>query len=396
MAAELPFAQGGVTPLASAVRRVSTSPDTREMRTAALLRAVAALVHGGDEQSTGEGEDPLAVAEAAVAAAGRELAQLRGFKARTDRQMEELFETITAYAALDYHRRVTVHDGNDDITNAMSIGLNMMGEELSHTMTQLVGARDDALAASRSKSAFLANMSHELRTPLNAIIGYSEMIREALVETGQDELTRDINRVMFAGRHLLLVIQDVLDLSRIEAGRLDIHPEAVDLRIMVEELQATLEPSVAAAGNTFGTRIDLPRPVLWTDPLRLQQVLLNLLGNANKFTQQGSLTLAVRELHERRASWIVFDVIDTGIGIPADKLDAVFEAFTQADNETTRRFGGTGLGLTISRRLCEMLGGTISVTSEPGLGSTFTVRMPLQTPPSDGVKHSDGAAHRTP
>ncbi len=352
--------------------------DARDARIIALLRAAAALM----PTDTGADADPLALAEAAVAAAGRELALQRDYRARTERQMEELFETITAYAALDYHRRVTVHDDNDDITNAMSIGLNMMGEELSHTMTQLVAARDAALAASRSKSAFLANMSHELRTPLNAIIGYAEIIREDVTASGQAELISDINRVMFAARHLLLVIQDVLDLSRIEAGRLDIRPEAVDLQLLVDELQGTLQPSVTAAGNRLGTRIEVQRKALWTDPLRLQQVLLNLLGNANKFTQQGDITLAVRELHERGVGWIVFDIIDTGIGIPADKLDAVFEAFTQADNETTRRFGGTGLGLTISQRLCEMLDGSIAVTSELGKGSTFTVRLPLRPPPA--------------
>ena len=351
--------------------------SSRDARIATLLRAAAALVPTSLDAEVDADADPLALAEAGVAAASRELALQRDYRLRTEQQMEDLFETITAYAALDYHRRVVVHDGNDDITNAMSIGLNMMGEELSHTMTQLVAARDAALAASRSKSAFLANMSHELRTPLNAIIGYAEIIREDVMASGEEDLTRDINRVMFAARHLLLVIQDVLDLSRIEAGRLDIYPEAVDLRLLVEELQGTLQPSVAAAGNRLDTRIDLQRPVLWTDPLRLQQVLLNVLGNANKFTKQGDITLAVRE----RGRWVVFDIIDTGIGIPADKLDAVFQAFTQADNETTRRFGGTGLGLTISQRLCEMLDGTITVASELGKGSTFTVRLPLRSPP---------------
>ena len=357
---------------------MSPSESERERRIAALLRAVAAL--GPPDAAC---DDPLSAAEAAVAAAADELEALRVYRTRTDQQMEELFETITAYAALDYGRRVPVHDGDDAITNAMALGLNMMGEELSHTMTQLVGARDAALAASRSKSAFLANMSHELRTPLNAIIGYAEMIREDLTASGQDALTRDVDRVMFAARHLMLVIQDVLDLSRIEAGRLDLHPEAVDLRVLIEELQATLRPSVVAAGNRLHSSVKLPRPVLWIDPLRLQQVLLNLLGNANKFTQDGEVTLAARERVHGGEAWVEVAVRDTGIGIPADKLDLVFEAFTQADNTTTRRFGGTGLGLTISRRLCEMLGGMISVTSEPGVGSIFTVRLPLRAPPDD-------------
>jgi signal transduction histidine kinase len=356
------------------VSRSEESP--RDRRVAALLRAVAELASAGDRD-----DDPLTAAEAAVAAAAAELAQLRAHRARTDRQMQELFETINAYAALDYGRRVTLREGEDDITNAMALGLNMMGEELSHTMTQLVRARDAALAASRSKSTFLANMSHELRTPLNAIIGYAEIIREDLERGGTGESLRDISRVMAAARHLLLVIQDVLDLSRIEAGTLDIRPEAVDLRALLEELQGMLGPSLTAAGNHLRTRIELPRPVLWTDPLRLRQVLLNLLGNANKFTQDGEVTLAAHELAVEGAPWIELAVSDTGIGIPADKQGAVFEAFTQADDTTTRRFGGTGLGLTISRRLCEMLGGTIAVASEAGVGSTFTVRLPLRTPP---------------
>ena len=249
----------------------------------------------------------------------------------------------------------------------------------------LLRQKEAAEAASVAKSRFLANMSHELRTPLNAVMGYAEIIREELVESDQTSLIRDIDRVMFAARHLLLVIQDVLDLSRIEAGRLDMYPQAVNLPTLLAEVQATLQPSVDSAGNRLGMCVELPRPVLWTDPLRLQQVLLNLLGNANKFTRQGDITLAARELHEQGASWVVLEVIDTGIGIPEDKLEAVFEAFTQADNEATRRFGGTGLGLTISKRLCEMLGGTIAVASEFGHGSTFSVRLPLSGAPQQAA-----------
>ncbi len=357
-----------------------TTPVDPE-RLARLLRRIEALAPAAGPAPEAD-DDPLAAAEAAVAAAEAELAEQAAHRRRVDEQMAALFETITAFAALDYHRQAPVREDCDDITNAMAVGLNMMGEELSHTMSALVDARDVALAASRTKSAFLANISHELRTPLNAIIGYAELIHEVLEETGQAALLLDLQRLMIASRHLLMLIQDVLDLSRIEAGRLDVRPEAVDLRRLLRELESTIAPSVAAAGNRLEILVDLPRPVIWTDPLRAQQIFLNILGNANKFTQGGDIRLTAREASDRRDRWVVVDIADTGVGIPADKLEAVFEAFTQADNEATRRFGGTGLGLTISRRLCEMLGGSISVISEPGRGSTFTVRLPLRQPPA--------------
>jgi signal transduction histidine kinase len=327
------------------------------------------------------GDDPRAAA-AAVRAAAAELAELRGFKARTEREMEELCQTISAFAALEYDRRAPVVEGSDDITNAMAIGLNMMGEELSHSVGALVAARDAALAASRAKSSFLANISHELRTPLNAIIGYAELLREDLVEAEQEGLTLDLDRLMIAARHLLALIEDILDLARIEAGRVEVRPARVDLPTLLSELAATLDPSVRAAGNRLHTRIALARPWLWTDPLRLQQILLNILGNANKFTSRGDITLSTGEVEEDGRAFVIVAVADTGIGIPADKLEAVFDAFTQVDNTSTRRYGGTGLGLTISRRLCEMLGGTISVESECGRGSVFRVKLPRVDPPA--------------
>ncbi|MBA3549528.1 MAG: hypothetical protein H0T76_23885, partial [Nannocystis sp.] len=203
-------------------------------RIAALLRAA----------ETAAPEDA-----ALLRASADELLAMRGYRGRIEQQMGDLFQTITAFAALDYDHRITVHDDDDDITNAMAIGLNMMGEELSHTMRALVGARDAALAASRAKSAFLANISHELRTPLNAIIGYAEIIREELMENEQVGLTLDLDRLMIASRHLLNLIQDVLDIARIEAGRLEVRPEPVDLRTLIRELAGTMVPSVNAADN---------------------------------------------------------------------------------------------------------------------------------------------------
>jgi signal transduction histidine kinase len=347
--------------------------EARDDRIAALLRGLAALA----PQAAAGSQDPLAAAEAALQAVGAELAQLRAYHERTEQQMEELFHTITAFAALDYDRRAPVIDGNDEIVNAMAMGLNMMGEELSHTMKALVAARDEALAASRAKSAFLANISHELRTPLNAIIGYSEILREDLVDGGHDELVHDVDRLQVASRHLLALIQDILDLTRIEAGRIDVRPELVDLPVLLSELRTTLQPAVAEAGNTLRTDIDLPRPHVHTDPLRLKQILLNILGNANKFTHDGEISLRARERVEGGRAFVQISVRDTGIGIPPDKHETIFEAFTQVDDSATRRFGGTGLGLAISRRLCDLIGATIRVDSEPGRGSTFYVELPL-------------------
>ncbi len=335
---------------------------------AALLRAADAAVPGD---------------AALLRAAANELAALRSYKARTEEQMLPLFETITAFAAAAYEHQVPVHENNDEITNAMAIGLNMMGEELAHSTQALIAARDEALAANRAKSAFLANISHELRTPLNAIIGYAEMIREELVENGLAGVILDLDRLMIASRHLLNLIQDVLDLARIEAGRLALRPEPVDLRTLLSDLATTLGPSVHSAGNTLHTELSLTQPIVHTDPLRLQQILLNLLGNANKFTLGGSITLSARNEAVDGSPGVAIAVIDTGIGIPADKLEAVFDAFTQVDNTATRRFGGTGLGLTISRRLCEMLGGSVAVTSRLKAGSTFTVRLPTTQPQAD-------------
>ncbi len=358
-------------------RRPPDDPDV-----AALIAAVTALAPTNVEAALQAGADPVAAATAAAHAAAAELEALRHAKQRTEDQLNDLFETVTAFAALEYDRRAIIHEGNDDITNAMAIGLNMMGEELTHTMDALVRVRDEALAASRSKSAFLANISHELRTPLNAIIGYAEMLREELMETGQVALTLDLDRLMIASRHLLSLIQDILDLSRIEAGRVEIRPAIVDLKQLIADLTATLAPNVAAGGNHLTVAIDVADPVVWIDPLRLQQVLLNILGNANKFTRGGEIRLAASDAVCKGQAFVAITVADTGIGIPADKLEAIFEAFTQADEAATRRFGGTGLGLTISRRLCELLGGTISVVSELGHGSTFTVCIPAISPPA--------------
>ncbi|MEC9396976.1 MAG: ATP-binding protein, partial [Myxococcota bacterium] len=233
--------------------------------------------------------------------------------------------------------------------------------------------------ANEAKGQFLANMSHELRTPLNAIIGYAELIEEEFEypeEIEPDAVVTDVRRIRNSGSHLLALINDILDLSKIEAGKMESINEQIDLTALLEELENTLEPLAKANKNTLTLRDDTADLVLFTDCVRLRQILLNLLSNACKFTLDGEVALQVRK--DRTHDTILFEVRDTGIGMSEEKLQLIFEAFTQADNSTTRRYGGTGLGLSLSRHLANMLGGEIEVESEEGKGSTFTLSLPIQ------------------
>jgi PAS domain S-box-containing protein len=232
-------------------------------------------------------------------------------------------------------------------------------------------ARERAEAASRSKSTFLANMSHELRTPLNAIIGYGEILLEDIHVSAPETAAHDIERILSSARHLLRLVDGALDMTRIEAGRVVLHIETLAVDELCEQLEQRVAPLIAQTHNRFVLDVGPAVGVIRTDRERLVQSLSHLLDNAAKFTQHGEITLRVEREHEH----ILFHVIDTGIGIPHHRLDAIFELFTQADETTTRRFGGTGLGLTLARRSCQMLGGDVSVTSVPGRGSTFTARI---------------------
>jgi len=250
-------------------------------------------------------------------------------------------------------------------------------ENKLHTMTlRLRSARDAALDASRTKSSFLATMSHELRTPLNAIIGYSDLIAEEADDYDMHLLREDIGRIQDAGEHLLQLINDILDISKIEAGKMDVFCERFDVADIIRSVANTIGPLMERSGNTFV--LDSPAGLgeILTDRTKLRQALLNLLSNASKFTKSGACTLKVRPFTIDGASWMRFDVCDTGIGIPPDRIESLFEAFTQAEDSTTKNFGGTGLGLAISRHFCNMLGGDITVISEYGKGSTFTIALP--------------------
>jgi GAF domain-containing protein len=228
--------------------------------------------------------------------------------------------------------------------------------------------------ASQHKSQFLANMSHELRTPLNAIIGVSEMLREDAEALKQD--TEPLDRVLGAGRHLLTLINDILDLSKIEAGRMELQLEDFALVPLIDGVVKTIEPLAAKNGNRVTVHCDGAIGTLHGDQMRLRQAILNLMSNANKFTERGTITVDARQGQENSRNWITIAVADTGIGMTSEQMGRLFQEFSQADASTTRKYGGTGLGLAISKRFCQMMGGDITVESEVGCGSIFTIRLP--------------------
>jgi signal transduction histidine kinase/CheY-like chemotaxis protein len=240
----------------------------------------------------------------------------------------------------------------------------------------LTSARDQAEAMSRTKSSFLANMSHELRTPLNAIIGLTEMMVNNATRFGTEKAAEPLRRVHRAGNHLLDLINQVLDLSKIEAGKLELNPETTNIARLIDEVAGTARP--LAQQNQNRLTVECPSDIgpIVVDALRLRQILLNLLSNACKFTKAGEVTLRVATTSADQRQWIEFTVVDTGIGMTPEQVGRLFEEFSQADQSTARRYGGTGLGLAITRRLCEMMGGAVEVRSEAGKGSTFTVRLP--------------------
>jgi signal transduction histidine kinase len=228
--------------------------------------------------------------------------------------------------------------------------------------------------ASQHKSQFLANMSHELRTPLNAIIGVSEMLREDAEALKQD--TEPLDRVLGAGRHLLALINDILDLSKIEAGRMELHLESFALAPLIDGVTKTIEPLAAKNGNQVAIHCDTGIGTMHADQMRLRQALLNLMSNANKFTERGTIRIEACQGQENGRDWITLAVADTGIGMTTEQMGKLFQEFSQASSSTASKYGGTGLGLVISKRFCQLMGGDITVESEPGRGSTFTIRVP--------------------
>ncbi|MCC3505627.1 MULTISPECIES: urea ABC transporter substrate-binding protein [unclassified Microcoleus] len=273
-------------------------------------------------------------------------------------------------------------------------GLEVRQRQLEERSGELEIAKNAAEAANRAKSTFLANMTHELRTPLNAIIGYSELLQEEALELGEEEFVMDLASINMAGKQLLNIISDILDISKIEAGKMTLFLETFDVLNLVDQVMTTVQPLVGKNGNTLSVNCDRDIGTIYADSAKLRQALLNLASNAAKFTDRGKITINVwkeesevlpvensedisdiaSEFHKYS---IVFQVTDTGIGMTDDQISRLFGAFSQADDSTTRRYGGTGLGLTISRKFCQMMGGDITVESQFDGGSTFTIRLPM-------------------
>ena len=269
--------------------------------------------------------------------------------------------------------------------------------ELKRVQRELLRAKEAAEEANRAKSAFLANMSHELRTPLNAVIGYSEMLQEVVEDRGQQDLLPDLGKILWAGKHLLGLINDVLDLSKIEAGKVELNIESLDVLPLIHDTVSTIRPLVEKNRNRLEVACAETLGAVLGDRTRVRQVLFNLLSNACKFTENGLIRLEARHARAKGSDWVEFRVADTGIGMSAEQLDRLYRPFVQADASTTRKYGGTGLGLAISREFCQMMGGALSAASEVGKGSAFTVRLPAAAPVAELLLAPNGGiAERQP
>ena len=261
-------------------------------------------------------------------------------------------------------------------------------------------AKEASELANKTKSLFLANMSHELRTPLNAIVGYSEMLQEEAAQQKLDSFGADLEKINASGRHLLALINDILDLSKIEAGKMELFLESFDLNTLIEEVAATIQPMVEKNSNKLRIERAADLDGMHADQVKVRQALFNLLSNAAKFTHEGSITLKAEKQRMDGSEWVVFQVTDTGIGLSSEKIVRLFQDFTQADASTTRKFGGTGLGLALTRRFCQMMGGDVTVRSVPDEGSTFTIKLPAhvresrpEPATSDAAATADAAPH---
>lgn len=268
---------------------------------------------------------------------------------------------------------------DDAVAGFLVVGLDLT--ERKRAEDEILKAMQSAQEANQSKSAFLASMSHELRTPMNAIIGYTEMLMEEAQDTGNDQEYADLKRIRSAGKHLLMLINDILDLSKIEAGKMDLFPETFRVREVVDEVVDTAQPLVFKNSNQLSVEFGEDIGLLHADITRVRQILFNLISNAAKFTKNGNVVLRIRNVQDNGNAQVEFEVEDTGVGMTPEQMAKLFQPFTQADASTSKNFGGTGLGLVISRRFSQMMGGDISVRSEYGKGSAFTVQLPVNVTP---------------
>ncbi len=289
---------------------------------------------------------------------------------------------------------VRVEKRSDDEIGQLTDGFNHMLEQVELRDAELRDAKDTAENANQTKSAFLANMSHELRTPMNAILGYSEMLIEDATDAGHEPYVDDLTKILGAGKHLLMLINDVLDLSKIEAGRVELVPEDFELETLLADVTSMAQPLVEQNGNELRSEIAPDLGTLRGDVMRLRQVLFNLISNACKFTEQGKVVITAGTTDGPAGKLVEISINDTGIGMSPEQLERIreFRPFTQADASTTRTFGGTGLGLVISKRFAELMGGDLTVESEEGVGSTFTLRAALLATGAPGPRTSASTA----
>jgi signal transduction histidine kinase/ActR/RegA family two-component response regulator len=294
-----------------------------------------------------------------------------------DDEIGRLIDGFNTMLSEIQHRDMALQRSNGELETRT----HELEDEIVHRkqmQEEVLRAKDLAEEANRAKSAFLANMSHELRTPLNAIIGYSEMLEEEAQGTGETGNVRDLQKIQAAGKHLLSLINDVLDLSKIEAGKMGVNLETFEISPMIEEMIVTLQPAIAKNANTIFVHVADDVGTMRADLTKVRQILFNLLSNACKFTDHGNISLEVDRSAEESQNWIRFRVTDTGIGMTPKQQEGLFQEFTQADVSIARKYGGTGLGLAISQRFVQLMNGRIQVESEPGRGSTFTVHLPVK------------------